>query len=331
MILKDPWILILIPLSLSLVFFIKKREKRPALRFGSLKLFGSLEQSWKMKFRPVLSILRLLGLVLFIFALSGPRSVLDEARVKTEGIDIVLAIDASGSMAAEDFTIRQKRRNRLYVVKEVVKDFIGRREHDRLGLIAFGGLAYTVSPLTTDYNWLISNLERVELDLLEDGTAIGSAISSSLARLRKSSAESKIIVLLTDGVNNSGKINPVMAAQAADTMGVKIYTIGAGSKGEVPFPVPGFWGRTVYQKISIPLDENLLKEVAALTGGNYYRATDTNSLREIYDEIDKLEKTEIEEFGYREYKELFPRYLILALLFIMIEVILSKTIFLEIP
>lgn len=275
--------------------------------------------------------LRLLAIVLFLLALAGPRSVMEETIHKSEGIDIVLAIDASGSMAAEDFMIKGKRMNRLEVVKDVVHSFIDGRANDRIGLIAFAGLAYTVSPLTTDYSWLKTNLARVELNLMEDGTAVGSAITSSLARLRKSKAKSKIIILLTDGINNAGKVTPLAAARATKALGVKIYTIGAGTKGFAPFPVRNFRGEKRYRKVRIDIDEETLQEIAQITDGRYFRATDTESLRDIYKEIDALEKTEIEEFGYKEYKELFVFVLVAGLVTLLSEMILSNSLLLRIP
>lgn len=274
---------------------------------------------------------RILSIVLFLIALARPCLVSEETQYKTEGVDIVLAIDISGSMAAEDFTIKGRRVNRLEVVKDVVSNFIGGRKHDRIGLIAFSALAYTVSPLTIDYSWVRANLERIKLGLIKDGTAIGSAISSSLSRLQESEAKSKIVILLTDGMNNSGKMDPVSAAQAAKALGIKIYTIGAGTKGKAPFPVLDMFGRQAYQMVTIDIDEEMLQKIALITGGKYFRATDTASLREIYKEIDMLEKTEIEEFGYREYQELFVYVVLGALGLLLVELLLSNTLLMRLP
>lgn len=331
MVFKTPWIILLVPVVLVLIVFLKKRQRSTTFRFSSITILSSLHQSWKARFHQIPYFLRLLAVVLFVVALVGPRSVLEEAVHKTEGIDIVLAIDASGSMAAEDFVLSGKRRNRLDVVKSVVEEFIGERKSDRLGLVAFAGLAYTVSPLTTDHSWLLTNLERIQLGLIQDGTAVGSAIASSVSRLQNSKAKSKVIILLTDGVNNAGKIGPVEAARIAEAYGIKIYTIGAGTKGRVPYPVTDPWGRKRYQNVIIEIDEAVLKEVADITDGKYFRATDTESLREIYKEIDALEKVKIEEYGYKEYKELFGYFLMAALMVLLLEVILANTIFLKIP
>ncbi len=272
-----------------------------------------------------------MAVVCFIVALAGPRKILQEVHRTVEGIDIILTIDSSGSMAAEDFVIQGQRLNRLAVVKKVVEDFIAKRTSDRIGLVTFAARAYTVCPLTTDYKWLIENLKRIDLGLIEDGTAIGSAIATSLNRLKHSSAKSKIIILLTDGVNNAGKIDPITAAHIAETMGVKIYTIGVGSKGYVPFPVRDVWGRTIYQQVKIELNEETLRRIAKITGGEYYLATNTEALKEIYKEIDKLEKSRIEETGYKEYQELFMYPLGIALILLIAEMVLRNTILIRIP
>lgn len=331
MIFKDPWVLLFIPIVIIVVFVLQRRQSPASFRFSSTKILFALPKSLKMKLNWVPQVLRIAILVLFLIALAGPRLIKEETVHKSEGIDIVLAIDSSGSMAAEDFKISSRRVNRLEIVKKVVQEFIEQRSNDRIGLVAFAGLAYTVCPLTTDYTWLEENLKRVELGLIDDGTAVGSAITSAIARLKNSNATSKVVVLLTDGVNNAGKIDPVSAARAAEAFGVKIYTIGAGTKGYVPFPTIDFFGRKVYQNVVVDLDEDTLKQVAEITGGQYFRATDTESLRQVYDEIDLLEKTEIEEIGYFEYTELFSQWLISGLILLLFEILLTNTIFLKIP
>jgi Ca-activated chloride channel family protein len=272
-----------------------------------------------------------LAIALFLVALAGPRSVLEEANIKAEGIDIVLALDTSGTMAAEDFEIQGERYTRLGIVKKVVKEFVNARSNDRIAIVAFAGRAYTVSPMTTDYSWLKANLDRIELGIIEDGTAIGSAISSSMSRLQKSKAKSKVVILLTDGMNNAGKINPLEAAKAAQALGIKIYTIGVGSKGLVPFPVQDPWGRKFYQQIQVNIDEELLRQIASLTDGKYYRATDAASLQQIYHEIDSLEKTEADQPHYRQYKEFFGFVLLAGLLFLFVETILKNTLLRKVP
>lgn len=331
MIFKDPWILLFIPLVIGLLLFIQRRRRSASIRFASKQLVSGLPVSWKIKFRHVPGMLRYVVPALFLIALAGPRSVLKETVHESEGIDIVLAIDSSGSMAAEDFAIGGARYNRLDIVKNVVEEFIAHRSGDKIGLVAFAALAYTVCPLTTDYAWLTTNLERIRLGLITDGTAIGSAISSSLNRLKSSKAKSRVIILLTDGINNAGEIVPMTAARAARALGIKIYAIGAGTKGFAPFPVRDFAGRKAYQQVRIDIDEKMLQDISRITGGTYFRATDTESLRKIYGEIDALEKTKIKEVGYFEYDELFDKVLLAASVILAAELILSNTLFLTIP
>lgn len=330
MIFKGPWVLLLVPLVIGLLLFIQRR-KPVSIRFSSKELVASLPVSWKIRFRHLPAILRAIALALFLVALAGPRAVLKQTPHESEGIDIVLAIDASGSMAAEDFAIGGQRYNRLDVVKNVVRGFIDHRSGDRIGLVTFAALAYTVCPLTTDYAWLTTNLERIRLGMIADGTAIGSAINSSLTRFKNSEAKSKVIILLTDGVNNAGEIDPRTAARAAQALGVKIYTIGAGTQGVAPFPGQDVFGRKVYQQVRIDIDEKLLQGIAQVTGGKYFRATDTESLRTIYSVIDTLEKTRIKQAGYFEYDELFTRVLLAALMILVIELVLSNTLLLKTP
>ncbi len=328
---KDPLVLLLIPFCLVIFYILEKKKKYPTFRYSSTRLVKK-QKSWKIAVSQGLVFVRLTVFVLFIIALAGPRLTLERSEITTEGIDIILAVDASGSMAAEDFKVRNQRVNRLSIVKDVVEEFVSKRSGDRIGLVVFAGQAYTVCPLTTDYDWLVTNLRRVELGVIgEDGTAIGSALASSLGRLEGSKAKSRVIILLTDGVNNAGNIKPLEAAKAASSQGIKIYTIGAGSTGVVPYPVQDLFGRTVYQKVRMDLDEVTLKKIARMTGGEYFRATDTESLRSIYEEIDKLEKTEIQETGYKEYRQLFEWFLFAGLILFVLELILSNTILTRVP
>ena len=282
--------MLLIPLVLGLTYFFYRQSRPATIRFPSAQLVNGLPHTFKVWMSGKMFVLRLVIIVLFILALARPRLPLQEPKVMKEGIDIVLALDASGSMAAEDFVLNGQRQNRFSIIKKVVKDFIKERQSDKIGLIAFGGLAYTVCPPTLDYDWLLKNLDRVELGLIQDGTAIGSAINSALARLKNSDAKSKIIILLTDGMNNAGKVDPLKAAEIAGAMHVKIYTIGAGSKGPVPFPVQDVFGRKFYQQMQIDLDEDTLKKIASTTGGQYFRATNTETLREIINRSTSLRR-----------------------------------------
>lgn len=331
MIFHTPLAFILLPIVIFTVIFANKKKNASGIRFSSGALLAGLKSSLKLSLSENLFYLRLAALLLIVLALARPQSPIADSKIESEGIDIVLAIDASTSMLAEDFKIGGKRKNRLAVVKDVVKEFIEARADDRMGIVAFAARAYTVSPLTLDHNWLVENLDRVNTGLIEDGTAIGSGIASSLNRLRDTEAKSKIIILLTDGRNNAGKISPQTAAEAAGALKVKIYTIGAGSRGLVPYPVKDFFGRTVYQNIEIDLDEEALNKIASITEAKYFRATDTESLRNIYKEIDKMEKSKFEEKGYSEYKELFVYFLIAGLILLFLEIILGNTVLRKIP
>ncbi len=324
------FILLIIPLFL-IIFYVWKKEKGPALSFSSGGLFQGLKETFKLKLARNILFLRPAGLILVILALARPVSPVADSKIESEGIDIVLALDCSTSMLAEDFKLAAGRQNRLEVVKSVVKDFIKGRNSDRIGIIAFAARAYTVCPLTLDYGWLMENLSRVRTGMIEDGTAIGSGLASALNRLKDSKAKSKVVILLTDGRNNTGDISPSTAAEAAKALKIKVYTIGAGTKGLAPYPVKDFFGNTGYQSIEIDIDEDTLKDVAAKTRGRYFRATDTESLREIYKEIDRMEKTGIEEKGYLEYNELFPYFLLPGIGLLLLEIVLGNTVLRKLP
>jgi len=326
----SPQILFLI-LCLPLWFLFFTRYKRAAyFRFPSTAVIKAARKNAFFG-RWVLVFLRVAAVALVIIALARPQAVFEKERSSSEGIDIVLALDVSTSMLAEDFTFGAQRQNRLYVVKRVVEDFIRARHNDRIGMIAFAGRPYTICPLTLDYNWLINNLQRVNIGMVEDGTAIGSAIATGLNRLRQSKAKSRVLILLTDGRNNAGNISPQTAASAAKALGVKIYTIGAGTKGLAPYPVQDFFGNLIYQPIRIDIDDGGLTEVARITGGEYFRATDTDSLKQIYANIDRMEKTLVEEAGFTEYRELFWIFSLAAFGILIVEAVLSQTALRRIP
>ena len=331
MFLRNPSLLALLPLAVLAILHAQKKNTRSAIKFTSESLLKGFQDSFKLKLAKNLFFLRLISCILIIIALARPQSPVEDSKIQSEGIDIVLAIDCSTSMLAEDFKIGGRRQNRLEVIREVVKDFVYGRVNDRLGLIAFAGGAYTVCPLTLDHGWLLENLERVKTGLIEDGTAIGLGLASALNRLKNTKAKSKVVILLTDGRNNAGNISPLTAAEAAKVLKIKVYTIGAGAKGLAPYPVKDFFGNTVYQPMDVDIDEDVLKEIAEKTGGRYFRATDTESLRQIYKEIDRLEKTVIEDKGYQEYQELFPVFLIPGLILLLSEIILSNTFLRKIP
>lgn len=329
MILKHPYILLLLISVLGLYF--TNRQKKAAVLFSSKTFLKGLPQTLKTRLSSKLIFLRILILSLLVIALARPQVPIAQERVFKEGVDIVLALDTSSSMQALDFTIRTKRYNRLYVVKKVVEKFIEERPNDRIGMVAFAGRPYIVCPLTLDHNWLLKNLQRIEIGMVEDGTAIGSSIAAALNRLKESQAKTKIIVLLTDGRNNAGKISALSAAEAAKALGVKIYTIGAGSIGEVPFPVRDVFGRERIQYVEVDIDESSLAKIAEITKGKYFRATDTSSLEKIYRQINQLEKTPFKQPIFMRYDEKFTIFLLAALLLLVIEQVLENTLLRRIP
>jgi Ca-activated chloride channel family protein len=261
------------------------------------------------------------GIALIIIALARPQERLTSVERNAEGIDIVMVLDMSTSMRAEDL-----KPNRFEAAREVVKSFVDKRNSDRIGLVTFAMKSFTVVPPTLDYRLLKSLVDELEMGIIEDGTAIGMGIATAINRLKESEAESKVIILLTDGQNNAGEIDPVTAADLALTYDIRIYTIGAGTRGTAPYPIqdPIFGQR--YQNVQVDIDEEMLTSVAELTGGEYFRATDTDELERIYDVIDELEKTEVEEIIYTDYKDLYGRYLGFALLLFFVSFTLSKTI-----
>ncbi|MEI8176284.1 MAG: VWA domain-containing protein [Candidatus Omnitrophota bacterium] len=331
MIIQNPLFLLLIPVLLVLVLYVRLGKGAPGIRFSSERFLRVGKPTVRTFCSRYLWVLRLAALLLLAVSLARLRSPLEESKIQTEGIDIVLALDTSTSMLAEDFTLRGKRANRLDVIKDVVENFIRGRSSDRIGIVAFAARAYTASPLTLDYGWLMENLKRVRIGMIEDGTAIGSALSVALKRLEGTKAKSKIVILLTDGMNNAGKIQPSLAAEAARAMNVRVYTIGAGTKGMAPYPMKDFFGNTVYQPVKIDVDEETLTQIAAKTDGKYFRATDTKSLKEIYAAIDRMETTPIEEKGYREYRELFTLFAFAALALMVVEIVAGSTICQKVP
>lgn len=331
MIIQDPLFLLLIPAAIAVIYYSRRGRKLPGIQFSSGEFLKAGKPTFKALCGRYLWALRLAALIFFALGLARFRLPVEESKIQSEGIDIILVLDTSTSMLAEDFTLRGKRANRLDAVKDVVENFIQGRKNDRIGIVAFAAGAYTVSPLTLDYGWLLENLKRVKIGMIEDGTAIGSALSVALKRLEDTKAKSKVIILLTDGINNAGKISPSLAAEAAKALGIKVYTIGAGTKGMAPYPMRDFFGNTVYQSVKIDIDEDGLMNMASKTEGRYFRATDTKSLKEIYSEIDRMEKTPIEEKGYTEYRELFSIFAGVAMAFLLLEVLLRNTILRRIP
>jgi Ca-activated chloride channel family protein len=326
----DPWLLILLLAVPLMVFYELKKMGSSRIRFSSLETLKALKPTRSLVWRKVLLILRCVAMSLLIMALARPQSGTTSTEIITEGVDIMLCLDTSGSMNALDFQLENKRVNRLQVVKKVVDEFIRGRQNDRIGMVVFAEEAFTQCPLTLDYGVLLSFLDRLEIGMAGDTTAIGSALATCVKRLKDLKSKSKIIILLTDGRNNTGTISPATAADIAKTHGIKVYTIGVGTEGEAPFLVDSLFGKQyVYQKVD--LDEETLKEIAQKTGGRYFRATNTEALKTIYQQIDKMEKTEAKVKEYMEYAELFKYFLIPALCLILLEILLANTRFMKIP
>lgn len=276
-------------------------------------------------------ILWILAFVLIVLSAARIQKGIQYSKTNTEGVDIMLTVDTSTSMYAEDFIVNGKRNNRLVAVKAVVNDFINMRKSDRMGLVVFAGQSYTQCPLTLDYEILRNLLNKAEIGMIEDGTALGTAIGSAVNRLKTTKAKSKIIILLTDGENNKGRISPEMAAKAAKALNIKVYTIGVGTRGKAPVLAQDAYGNTGYVEMDVNIDEELLTKIANITGGKYFRATDTESLKEIYTIINKLEKTKTEVNVYNEYKELFTYFLLPAIFILLLEIILTNTVFRKLP
>lgn len=315
------WLLLLIPL---LGYFFGKKGAAPSLLFSSTSVVGSLATAKKTRPGSFMLLLRLASLSLLIFAVARPQIGSSNIEIEASGIDILLAVDVSGSMEAMDFTLGGKPTNRLEVVKKVVDEFIEQRPNDRIGLLAFGGRPYLVSPLTLDHSWLRKRLESIRIGMVEDGTAIGSAIGSGTNRLRDRKAKSRILILLTDGMNNAGRIPPLVAAEAAETLDIKVYTIGAGTRGEAPMPVTDSFGRKKLIRARVDIDEKTLKDVAEMTGATYFRATDTASLAQIYEAINSMETTTRTIKKFENYRELFVYLVMLIFLFLGLEVYQSR-------
>tara|TARA_R110002051_G_scaffold82832_1_gene147288 strand:+ start:2663 stop:3661 length:999 start_codon:yes stop_codon:yes gene_type:complete len=315
------WLLLLLPVAV-LWYFFKRKEETASLKISSIKGFST--DSILPKLKPLLFVLRLLALAAIITALARPQTEDISSKTKTtKGIDIVMAIDVSSSMLARDL-----KPNRLAALKKVAADFIKERPNDRIGLVAYAGESYTKTPITSDKAIVLNSLREITYGTLADGTAIGMGLATSVNRLKESKAKSKVIILLTDGVNNSGFIEPQTAAELAVEYGIKTYTIGLGTNGNALSPIAyNSDGTYRYGMIPVEIDEKLLESIAEATGGAYFRATDNESLEAIYDEINKLEKTEIEEFKYYKYEEKFRPWLLLAGVLLLFEWVIRNTIF----
>ena len=321
------WLLLLaiIPLMLLYKYYSKRQEIEP-MTFSTLESISGL-YSWKEKAIKYLPTLRYLTLAALMLAMARPQQTLKEEVVKAEGIDIILAMDLSSSMLAKDFDP-----DRLTVSKEVAAKFVDKRVYDRIGLVVFAGDSFTQTPLTTDHNILKDFLANIECGMLDDGTAIGMGLATATNRLKNSKSKSKVIILLTDGVNNAGYIKPLTAAEIAEEYDMKIYTIGVGTTGAALTPVNRRNdGKFVFGMSKVNIDEKLLSEISKMTGGRYFRATDEAMLNSIYDEIDQLEKTEMEVNVFKRYKDIFRIPLMLAFGLLLLEFILRQTILRTLP
>ena len=334
-----PWVLFLLLLIPPLAFLRGKFGGTAGISFSSTAALLRLGQRRRSRAGAFLAALSYLALAAFLLALARPQFGREITRVQASGVDIMLELDVSGSMLSEDMSIGSTRANRIEALKNVTEQFIRQRPNDRIGIIAFAGRPYLVSPLTLDHDWLIQNLDRIHIGLVEDGTAIGSAIASAANRLKDKEAKTKLIVLLTEGQSNCGKVMPFTAAEAAKALGIRIYTIGVGSAGEAPFPVmdrsgrpvTDAFGRKTYQNIPCDIDEKSLEKIASTTNGRFFRATDTRALIAIFSEIDKLEKSKVEVQKIANYRDLFPWFLMAGLACLGAEILLSQTLWRRLP
>lgn len=319
------WLLV-IPVLLVLHYIYQEvAERRPHMRVSTAVPWMASGRSFMAILRHIPFLLRTFALVMIIVAIARPRSSEEMERVDTEGIDIVLAMDVSTSMLARDLTP-----DRINASKDIAIEFIAQRPTDRMGIVVFAGESFTQCPLTTDRATLINLMKEVQTDLIEDGTAIGNGLATAVARMKDSDAKSRVVILLTDGVNNRGEISPQMAAEIAKTYGVRVYTIGVGKEGMAPYPVMTPWGVEV-QNVKVEIDEALLAEIAESTGGRYFRATDNTKLSEIYSEINKMEKARTTVDSFPVYKELFGKYALLALLAILLELVFNWFVIRRLP
>lgn len=309
--------LVLIPMAAYYIF--RTRQGGAAIQISSVSGVEGVGKSLKYYLRHLPFVMRCGAIALLVVALARPQSSEQGSRTSTEGIDIILAMDVSGSMLARDF-----KPDRITVARETAAKFIVDRPNDRIGIVVFAGESFTQSPLTTDKRTLQNLMSQVRSGVIDDGTAIGNGLATAINRLKESDAASKVIILLTDGVNNAGQITPVTAAEIAQTFGIKVYTIGVGTMGTALYPQVDGWGNTVLAPMKVEIDEEVLRQIAEKTGGEYFRATDNQTLGQIYDKINELEKTRIETDDFTRYNELYASYAIWALVLLVAEFIVRK-------
>ncbi len=325
---EDPWLLLIL-LSLP-ILILRERTIASVINYSSLASLKAVSQHHSKIKAMVPIILRFIAITLFIIAFARPQEGHKRTEILSQGVDIVLAIDTSGSMQALDFKKNETQVTRLSVVKDVVAEFVKNRETDRIGMVVFGANAFTQCPLTLDQNILLSFLDKLKIGMAGDATAIGSAIGISARRLKDLKSKSKVIILLTDGRNNSGTISPLQAAEIAKSLGIKVYTIGVGKRGKAPFLVDSIFGkRLIYQNVDI--DEEVLNKISKMTDAKYFRATDLKSLKNIYKQIDLLEKSEVKSIDHSEHKELFHYFLIPGLILLLTEIVFSNSFLRRLP
>ncbi|MBP3563236.1 MAG: VWA domain-containing protein [Bacteroidales bacterium] len=319
------WLLVIPALLVLHYIYLELAQGHPHLRVSTSVPWTTRGTSFMAIMRHVPFVFRIAALSLIVVAIARPRSSQDMERIDTEGIDIILAMDVSTSMLARDLTP-----DRINASKDIAIEFIAQRPTDRMGIVVFAGESFTQCPLTTDRATLINLMKEVQTDLIEDGTAIGNGLATAVARMKDSDAKSRVVILLTDGVNNRGEISPQMAAEIAKTYGVRVYTIGVGKEGMAPYPVMTPWGVEV-QNVKVEIDEALLAEIAESTGGRYFRATDNTKLAEIYSEINKMEKARTTIDSFPVYKELFGKFALLALAALLLELVLNWFVIRRLP
>ena len=335
-----PWLLLGLLVVPLLAWMRGERGGAPAVEFSSTALLRSLGRVAESKAGNFMTGLYFLGLASLIIGLARPQGGKTTTQVQASGIDIMILLDVSGSMLTEDYFMDGQRTNRLAAVTSVTEKFIEGRLNDRIGIIAFASRPYLVSPLTLDHDWLLQNLDRVHIGQVEDGTAIGSAIAAGLNRLKDPASKSKVLILLTDGVNNCGKVTPETAAEASKALGIRLYAIGAGTNGIAPVPVfnentetprldPD--GKPMYMDEPVQFNETQLKKVAQIAGGHCYRAADTKSMEDIFSEIDKLEKSTVRYKKTQEYTDLYPWFLTAGLALVSLEMVLAQTVWRRLP
>lgn len=323
----NPWMFLLL-LGIPLLIYFRvynNKRKQPNVAISSINALNNVSTPWQIRYRFILTILKVLAYIGFVITLARPQLMNVDEQINSEGIDIVISLDISGSMLAEDFAP-----NRIGAAKATAATFIQKRIGDRIGLVVFAGESFTQCPITIDKSVLLSQIDKINSGLLVDGTAIGMGLATAVDRLKDAKGKSRVVVLLTDGINNAGLIDPMTALEVAKAYNVKVYTVGVGTKGEALYPVTTQFG-TEKRKMPVQIDEDLLQKISTETGGQYYRATDNKSLEKIYKEIDQLEKTNVEVSAYKRYQELYWTFLMLAFIALSLEFILARTVFKYLP